>query len=73
MLLAKDVVDHSVGTWFFDKKTKKRKYIALCGKVYSGQEALNASRQDKYSPTHPSQFLRSQLIDLVPAYSSDHL
>ncbi|RYG69641.1 hypothetical protein EON64_02190 [archaeon] len=73
MYLTKDVPEQSMGTWFFDKRTRKRKYVALSGKVYTGQEALKISRHDKYSPTHPAQFLRSQLIDLARAYTSDHL
>lgn len=73
MYWPKDAPEQSMGTWFFDKRSRKRKYVALTGKVYTGQEALKIARLDQYSPTHPAQFVRSQLIDLARAYTSDHM
>lgn len=59
---AKKIARQSLGTWFFDKRSRKRKYISLSGLVYSGSEAMLKARQDQYSETHPAQILRRELM-----------
>jgi hypothetical protein len=36
-----------LGSWYFDKKTRKRKYISLTGKTLYGPAAVQQSRMDK--------------------------
>ncbi len=51
----------SLGTWMFDKRSRKRKYISLTGKVFTGQDAIRQSRADQYSESHPAQQCRMEL------------
>jgi superfamily II DNA/RNA helicase len=55
-------VKQTLGAWFFDKRSRKKKYISLTGKIFSGVEAINKSHFEKYSSTHPSQLMRSEFL-----------
>jgi hypothetical protein len=52
----------TLGTWFFDKRAKRKKYISLAGKVYAGPEAVKRSRHEKYSQNHPCQLARHDFL-----------
>ncbi len=54
-----------LGSWSFDIKSKKRKYIALSGKIYLGSEAMRQHREDLESEQHPSKSARRELDQLV--------
>jgi superfamily II DNA/RNA helicase len=60
--LAKKKVQLTLGTWFFDKRAKRKKYISLAGKVYAGTEAVKRSRHEKYSQNHPCQLARHEFL-----------
>lgn len=60
--LKRKKVEVTLGTWFFDKRMKKRKYISVSGKVFSGADAVRRSRSEKYHPNHPSQLLRAEFL-----------
>jgi superfamily II DNA/RNA helicase len=55
-------VKQTMGAWVFDKRSRKKKYISLTGKIYSGVEAINKSHYEKYSSSHPSQLMRSEFL-----------
>jgi hypothetical protein len=51
----------SLGSWYFDKRAKKRKYLSLTGKVYVGAEAMRRCQLDQYNDQHPAIRLRTDL------------
>ena len=55
----------TMGTWYFDKRQRKRKYIALTGKVYEGPDAVRVARQDQKSETNPHKAIRFELKYLM--------
>ena len=57
----KDIGAISLGSWYFDKRAKKRKYLALTGKVYVGSEAMRRCQLDQYNEQHPAIRLRTDL------------
>lgn len=57
---AKKVEIH-LGSWYYDKQSRKRKYLSLLGKVYSGREAMMKAQSDQMSEVHPARILRHQL------------
>lgn len=62
----------TMGTWYFDKRQRKRKYIALTGKVYEGPDAVRVARQDQKSESNPHKAIRLELKYLMAtAPSSD--
>jgi len=62
----------TMGTWYFDKRQRKRKYIALTGKVYEGPDAVRVARQDQKSESNPHKAIRFELKYLMAtAPSSD--
>ena len=63
----------SLGTWFFDKRSRKRKYVSLTGKVLTGQEAVKQSRTDQFSESHPAQQVRTELCLLAVMTPVDEL
>lgn len=63
----------SLGSWFFDKRSRKRKYVTLTGRVVTGPEAVRLSRADQYSESHPAQQLRLELCMLSSIVSVEHL
>lgn len=60
-LFASTVLEKTVGTWFFDKRDRKRKYVALTGKVYTGPDAIRIARQDQQSEQNPTRTARYEL------------
>ena len=71
--LGRQKIEITMGTWFFDKRVRKKKYISLAGKVYTGSEAVQKARSEKYSPGHPSQLLRAEFIDYMHIRSIESL
>jgi hypothetical protein len=65
--------EKSLGVWFFDKKQRKRRYVALTGKVYTGGEAVRKARLDQQSENHPSKTARFELKYLTTAMSADSI
>lgn len=59
----------SLGTWYYDKRSRKKKYMSLSGKVYSGSEGVKRSRYEKYSSAHPSQLMRSEFLYCMQSIS----
>ena len=57
--------NRGLGTWFFDKKTRKRRYVSLIGKNFSGSAAVEQARQDKISELHPANSARAELKYLM--------
>lgn len=51
----------SLGTWYFDKRHRKRTYVALTGKIYTGAEAMKIARSDQYSEKNPANSIRFEL------------
>jgi hypothetical protein len=49
-----NVADRSMGVWYFDKKTKTRRYRALTGRVYTGFEGMQHADADKKSLDRPT-------------------
>jgi len=54
-----------LGTWIFDTRSKKRKYISLSGRVLTGVDATHISNMDKESENHPERSARNDLTYLV--------
>lgn len=50
-----------VGTWRVDLRTKKRKYIDLTGREFTGPEAFLQQRKDKESEACPTRTSRNEL------------
>ena len=64
---SKNVNDQNqgLGRWFFDKRHRKRRYIALTGKIYSGAIATQKARIDKQCVRNPHQTARFELQYLM--------
>ena len=56
-----DRENRGLGTWLFDKKTRKRRYVSLTGKKFVGQAAVDQARKDKISELHPAHSARAEL------------
>ena len=56
-----DRESRGLGTWLFDKKTRKRRYVSLTGKKYVGQAAVDQAKKDKISELHPAHSARAEL------------
>lgn len=54
-------LEKTVGTWFFDKRHRQRKYVAFTGKIYTGPEAIKIARQDQHSEQNPTRTARYEL------------
>ena len=50
-----------VGTWMFCKRSRKRKYIDLSGRDWTGPEAFRQAKADKDSVHNPAHLARSEL------------
>lgn len=56
-----DRENRGLGTWLFDKKTRKRRYVSLTGKKFVGQAAVDQAKKDKISELHPAHSARAEL------------
>jgi hypothetical protein len=56
-----DRENRGLGTWLFDKKTRKRRYVSLTGKKFFGQAAVDQAKKDKISELHPAHSARAEL------------
>ena len=65
--------NRGLGTWFFDKKTRKRRYVSLLGKNFSGSTAVEQARQDKISELHPANSARAELRYLMTTMAPNRL
>ena len=54
-------VQKTLGMWYFDRKAKMRRYVALTGVCYTGHVAMVKSAQDKISEKNPSKSIRREL------------
>lgn len=55
----------TMGTWYFDKRERKRKYVSLTGAVFSGSEAMKHAKQDEMSEKNPMRSLRCEMKYLI--------
>lgn len=60
-----DRESRGLGTWLFDKKTRKRRYVSLTGKKFVGQAAVDQAKKDKISELHPAHSARAELRYLI--------
>lgn len=54
-----------LGQWSFDLRTKKRKYMSLGGRVFTGNDAMRQFREDQASEDHPAKSARGELVQLM--------
>jgi hypothetical protein len=67
------IENRGLGTWLFDRKTRKRRYVSLTGKNFSGQEAVSQSKKDKISELHPANSARAELKYLMTTMAPQNL
>ena len=60
----------TLGTWFFDKKSRKRRYISLTGEDFIGGQAVDMARRDKMCSAHPSRSAKAELTYLMKRFTS---
>lgn len=60
-----DRESRGLGTWLFDKKTRKRRYVSLTGKNFVGPAAVDQAKKDKISELHPANSARAELRYLI--------
>ena len=65
--------NRGLGTWFFDKKTRKRRYVSLIGKNFTGSAAVEQARKDKISELHPANSARAELKYLMTTMAPNSL
>ena len=65
--------NRGLGTWFFDKKTRKRRYVSLIGKTFIGSAAVEQARKDKISELHPANSARAELKYLMTTMAPNSL
>lgn len=65
--------NRGLGTWIFDRKTRKRRYVSLTGKNFFGHEAVSQSKKDKISELHPANSARAELKYLMTTMAPQHL
>ena len=65
--------NRGLGTWFFDKKTRKRRYVSLIGKNFTGPAAVEQARKDKISELHPANSARAELRYLMTTMAPNSL
>ena len=58
-------VTKGLGTWVFDTRNKKRKYISLSGRVLTGSDATHIANIDRESEFHPERSARNDLVYIV--------
>jgi hypothetical protein len=68
-----DVENRGLGTWFFDKRTRKRRYVSLIGKNFVGPAAIEQAKQDKISELHPANSARAELRYLMTTMAPNSL
>jgi hypothetical protein len=68
-----DAENRGLGTWFFDKRTRKRRYVSLIGKNFVGPAAIEQAKQDKISELHPANSARAELRYLMTTMAPNSL
>ena len=68
-----DQESRGLGAWFFDRKTRKRRYVSLIGKNFVGPAAVEQAKQDKISELHPANSARAELKYLMSTMAPNSL
>ena len=58
------------GTWLYNRKTKRRRYISLNGKCFIGSDAVRKAKEDKESLLNPQRTIRAEFSSLVNRFCS---
>ena len=62
-----------LGKWYYDKVTRKRRYLSISGKNLVGTEAIEQSKHDRISKMHPSNSARFELHYLTSTQAPNSL